>query len=406
MKLKHWTGIFLLCILILPVSATAREGARNWHIINRLRLEYDDNIRQVDRDTTSSWKIIEELEFQINFNLEQTFVGLRYKPSFIWWENRSEDSTDLHHDFDFILNHEFSPNVTLSVKDTFRYAELPELIERGVVVRQENDFIYNMLKAALTYRWRPKTRLEVAGRYDLLRYDEDEVADRHDYDLYVFGLSMMHSLLPETTVGGEFRYESLDYEDVVRDLGDEIHRIRRDSESYQFGGVMDHMFNPSLLGNARAGLQYKDYEDSDISSETAPYIDGAITYVLSPATRITTGASYSLFDANIFPYANQTRARLYGSIAHDLTARVTFTLAGNYTRGEYKEGDIPAEIREQYEVPEGSESEDIYQLSSRIVYQVNRNNWVELGWQYVKLDTDVRMEYERNRFNVGWRARL
>lgn len=406
MRFKHWVHVFVMCALVMPLSAFAGEGAHTWRIINRLRIEYDDNIRQREEDTTESWKFINELEFQVNFNLEQTFVGLRYKPTFMWWENRDEESTDWHHDFDFILNHEFTPILFLSIKDTFRYAELPELIERGDVVREDSNFIYNALHAELTYRWVPQTRLQVAGRYDLLRYDDDQVADRHDYDLYVFGLSLIHSVLQETSVGGEFRYENQDYEDIIRDLDER--RIQRDSEAYQFGGSVEHQFNPNMMGNARAGLQYKDYTDDEVSSETSPYISGALTYVPSPATRMTAGAGYLIFDGEVFPYVSQERTRLYASIAHDLTARITFTLAGNYTRAKYKEDQIPGEVRRRFEIQEGDQTENIYQLSTRLSYQVNHNNWLEAGWQFVELDTDIegRDSYERNRFHIGWRARL
>ena len=47
-------------------------------------------------------------------------------------------------------------------------------------------------------------------------------------------------------------------------------------------------------------------------------------------------------------------------------------------------------------------------VSARLAYRINRINWLEAGYQYVKLDSDVqnRVSYDRNRFDVGWKIQL
>ena len=89
----------LLISLAIPMSAWA-EGARSWQLHNRLRVEYDDNIYEEESDKTDSLVVRNEVEFVVRFDLENTYVGVRYKPSLAWWENRSEDSTDFHHELD------------------------------------------------------------------------------------------------------------------------------------------------------------------------------------------------------------------------------------------------------------------------------------------------------------------
>ena len=49
--------------------------------------------------------------------------------------DRPEDDTDFHHSIDALLNHRFSPALTVNLKETFRFQELPELIERGLSVQ-------------------------------------------------------------------------------------------------------------------------------------------------------------------------------------------------------------------------------------------------------------------------------
>lgn len=398
-----WNKVWLAGLIVslaLPLTGFAQQGGRNYMIHNRLRLEYDDNIRQTDKDTSSSWKIIEEVEFLINFNLENTFVSARYKPSFVWWENRSEGSTDLHHDVDFIFNHAFTPRLALSVKDTFRYAELPEAIERGTMVREESDFIYNSLLGTVTYKVTPVGRVEASGRYSLLRYDKSSVADREDYDLYVAGLTYRHAIVQETALMLDARVETIDYSDKEFDRG---------ADSYQIGAGVEHMFSPNMLGNARAGYHYKDFSDESLSSDTAPYAEVNMTVSPSPATRLTMGAGYSMLESDIFPYANQNRARVFVGMSYDLTARVALNLAGSYSYSKYKADDAVARDLAESDVELDDGSENLVQLSTRLTYRVNRSNWLEAGWQFTTLDADDklnRQDFDRNRISIGWKTQL
>lgn len=392
--------------LIIPLAVMAFEGPRSYQIHNRLRLEYDDNIYETGKDQTSSFKVIEEIEFLVNLNLENTFASIRYKPSFIWWDNRSEDSTDFHHAVDLILNQRFTPRLSLDIKNTFRYAEQPNVIERDTVVRERSDFIYNAIVGTMLYRVSPVGRVEVSGRYNLLRYDESRVADLEDYDMVVAGLTYRHSLVPETALMADLRFESIDYD-----------KVDRGSDAYQIGAGVEHMFSPNFLGNLRFGYMTKDYNDSTISDDRAPYLDGTITLVPSPDTRISLGVGYSLLEADIFPYANQERFRFFGGVAYDVTSRLSVNFVGSYARSKYDASDIvPRGVIERFEVSEdllaealeqvADGTENIIQFSARMTYRLNRSNWLEAGWQFNDLNSDLREDFDRNRFSVGWKTRL
>lgn len=400
-------ALFILSLaLILPIAVAASEGPRSYQIHNRLRLEYDDNIYEQGQDTTSSFKVIEEIEFLVNLNLENTFASFRYKPSFMWWENRSEDSTDIHHDFDLVFNQTFTPRVSLDVKNTLRYAQQPNVIESGAVVRERSDFLYNAAVGTVLYRVSPVGRVEASGRYNLLRYDESRIADVEDYDMYVAGLTYRHTLVPETALKADIRFETIEY-DVVD----------RGSDSYQYGFGVEHMFSPNLLGNMRAGYMTKDYNDSTVSSDSAPYVDGNLTFVPSPDTRITIGLGYSMLESDIFPYANQERFRIFGGFAHDVTSRFSINLICSFARSEYSASDVvPSGVVERFEVPEemlaeflsqiDDGTEEFVQFSARMTYRLNRSNWLEAGWQFTDLSSDLREDFDRNRFNIGWKTRL
>lgn len=411
-----------LVVVFLPLASSGSEGGLPFRIFNRLRLEYDDNIRQEEENTDESWKIIEEAEFSLDANLDDTFLGLRYRPSFVWWDDRPEDETDFHHAVDLVFNHKFSPRFSLGLKDTLRRAELPELVEEGRVVRENNDYLYNSFEGGLTTVLRPDTRMDFSGRYLTLRYDDDDVADREDYDIYVAGLTIYHNIVPESSIGMDLRFQTADYKST----------LNRDSDDYQVGAAFQQVFNPNLFANLRVGYERKDLDEAQGDTQDTPYGEISVTFLPSPATRLTGGAGYSLFETDVYPFGNQTRTRMFANLAHDLTAKISVYLSGIYTKGDYDGDDLPqgatlrdlpakvieeiapgvtgaaldAPLTEEFIDAVSDKSEDIYQVSARVTYKVNRANWLEAGWQYSKLDSDLREDFERNRIHVGWKLRL
>lgn len=397
MKWTKWICATLFVLFTLQGVALAAEGAKPYQIFNRLRVEYDDNIYQTEEDPEGSIKVIEEMEFHLNFSLQQTFISLRYRPAYVWWDKREDDSTDFQHEFDLVVNHTFSPRLNLSLVDTFRRGEQPELVENNVVIRENDDFTYNTLNGTMGYMFRPTTRAEVAGRWITLKYDQSEVGDLEDFDIYVAGLTLREQIVPETTILGELRAETVEYE--VEDRG---------SDSYYVGAGVEQIFSPSLLGSIRGGLQNKEFADSEIGSESSPYADLALTFLPSPATRVTAGAGYSLFETDVYPYANQQRTQVYVSLAHDFTARFSFYMSGGYTTGDYSAD----QSIEEGAVNDGTE--EIILVSARATYKVNRSNWLEAGWQHQDFQSDltysddsqIREEYDRNRFDLGWKTQF
>jgi hypothetical protein len=45
--------------------------------------------------------------------------------------------------------------------------------------------------------------------------------------------------------------------------------------------------------------------------------------------------------------------------------------------------------------------EVVTQVSARGSWKINRSNWLELGWQYLSLDSDLRADFDRTRVETG-----
>ena len=393
--------IVAACLLALAAPAFAESPI---HLNNRLRLGYDDNVYQageataadgstVTHDETDSFRIIEELEMLVNLNLQRTYLGLRYRPSFIWYSDRDDDDTDFLHDVDLNFVQKITPALVLSISDTLRASQLPELQDENYVVRAKDDNYYNSALATLSYNVRPETRLDLSGRYILLRYTED-ANENDNYYSAVGGLTLRQQLASRTTLMGDLRYQT-----VVYDEAEEAYN--RDANS-MFGGLgVEQTFNPKLLGSLRAGVEQRMYDNDAADDNTQPYGELSMTFLPTPATRITTAASYSIYESDIATYLSQNRTYLSLSFAHDFTTKLNFYLSGAYSLNQYEA---------DYALETGAvdADENSFLLSARLAYRINRINWLEVGYQFIKLDSDLvnRESYDRNRFDIGWKIQL
>ena len=393
--------IVAACLLALATPAFAESPI---HLNNRLRLGYDDNVYQageataadgstVTHDKTDSFRIIEELEMLVNLNLQRTYLGLRYRPSFIWYSDRDDDDTDFLHDVDLNFVQKITPALVLSISDTLRASQLPELQDENYVVRAKDDNYYNSALATLSYNVRPETRLDLSGRYILLRYTED-ANENDNYYSAVGGLTLRQQLASRTTLMGDLRYQM-----VVYDEAEEAYN--RDANS-MFGGLgVEQTFNPKLLGSLRAGVEQRMYDNDAADDNTQPYGELSMTFLPTPATRITTAASYSIYESDIATYLSQNRTYLSLSFAHDFTTKLNFYLSGAYSLNQYEA---------DYALETGAVDADetSFLVSARLAYRINRINWLEVGYQFIKLDSDLvnRESYDRNRFDIGWKIQL
>jgi hypothetical protein len=387
--------------LALAAPGMAASAESPLHMNNRLRLGYDDNVYQAGtsggqtHDQTSSFRIIEELEMLVNLNLERTTLGLRYRPSLIWYQDREPHDTDFLNDLDLNFTHSFSPVLVLSLSDTLRASQLPELQDDNYIVRETDDNYYNSAIATLSYNLRPETRLDLSGRYITLIYDSGSPAKQNnDYYSIVGGLTLRQQLASRTTVMGDLRYQTLTYNESNVDNN-------RDAQSVFAGLGLEQTFSPQILGSLRGGMESRMYDAADFKNNTAPYGEISTTFLPTPATRITAAASYSIYEADVDKYLSQDRTYLTLSLAHDFTAKLSFYISGAYTLNAYEK-----DYALENDLVDANENS--YLVSMRLAYRVNRINWIEAGWQYVKFDSDLlnRESYDRNRIDIGWKIQL
>lgn len=386
--------------LFVPLMGMAGAGQNPVDITNSLRIEHDDNVfstgEGAEQGEVDSLKIIEQIEFLFDVERGPTYYGLAYSPSFVWYEDRPSDDTDFNHQLDASIVHRFNKTSTLTVKDTLRRSEEPELIgDDDVQIRKNNDFFYNSLNASYSTEVVPKQwTVRVDGRYVTLRYDEDDVADFADYDQFSAGIDLENQVGPNTVAAAEIRATTLDYDTDFRD-----------SDSFQIGGNVSQVFSPALQGELRAGYEYRDLNDAFEEESNSPFVDGSLVYYAGRDTQLTLGAAYALEKSPINTFAQQTRLRLYGVANYALSPALSLNLSGSVSEGDFDSDDATSAFDPEVD-PVGDES--VVQFTIGLSYRLNVRNSLKATYQYTDLDSDVRpgSDFDRTRFSLGWQYNL
>lgn len=404
--------------LLLAAGATQAQQARPFAVSNSLHVEYDDNIDQTKADKIASWKVSDQLTLSYSRVLETGFLGLRYTGVGTWWDKREENEFTLDHHLDAEATLRLSRRLEVGAAEKFIRRDSPELLNAdGTVKRADASYDYNSLNAFVRGRGRT-TSLDVAGRWQFLRYDEDRIADREDHDMYSAGATLRNQATRDTALLLEVRGEQYDYPGAGKATptlvlpgltpaaGDDLNTIPdRSFTSLIAGFGVEQKFSPNLAGRATLGYMKKDLDAANASDDSAPYADAALTVTPSPATTITLAGAYSLYQSGVLTYASQERTSASLSLGHDLNPRLTVVVAGSYVNSDYQAANSVDTVAET-SVRDGSE--DIWVFSTRLVHRVDRarRHSVEAGWSHTNLSSDLREDFSRNRYDASWRIQL
>lgn len=388
-------GISVAVLLAaFAMTGFAQSEPQPIHLYNRLRVGYDSNIYNANDDKKDSFRLVEELELKLNFALERMYLGIDYRPSLLWTPERESDETDFLHDLTASFSYNLTPQLVFSFKDTLRASQLPELESEGYRVRADDDNYNNTAVATLAYNILPQTRIDLSGRYAFLEYSED-IHDSDNYRMVVGGVSLRQQLASLTTVFGDFRYQNLSYPDANKEY-------KRDSDSF-FGGLgLEQTFSDKLVGMLRGGVQQRNYDLDMFDDSTSPYVDLSLTLMPTPDTRLTIAGGYSVSESDVGAYASEDRSTVALNLAHDFTDKLTLYANGSVAFSKY-DADYTFDKANC-----GDDDETSYLAGVRLSYRIHRINWIELGYTFTKIDTDVygQTDYDRNRVDLGWKLQL
>ena len=303
-----------------------------------------------------------------------------------YWDTIQTPGTnnyDLNDYLSLSVVHKATPRLTLNATTYLSYQTEPDFaIAQGVNSRVGNYF-FTSDKFGATYLWSP--RFSTATSYGLtaLKYDDSLIGEFEDRFDNTFGNEFRFLMWRTTTAVAEYRLQIVSY----------IHDSSRDSLSHYFLGGLDHTFNPRLNGSLRGGVQFVDYEQA--SSQSSPYFDAALNYVLGKQTSLGWTARYSIEQGDVA--LNQGRKTFRTGLTgnYNFTPRIRGTLGLYYAHDDYQDFN-------SFGAPVPGFVEDSFDMSLSLHYAVTRYFGVETGYNYTDVSSDSPFrEYSRNRYWAG-----
>jgi hypothetical protein len=380
------------CLFVVAASMAASTFAEQERVVrvqNFLRFGYDDNIYQ-DSDDEGSAVIRDSLNISANMTFSgRTDAVLSYQPEVRYRFDADPKAISLHDAYGK-LNHAMSERVFLTLSDRLRYQDRDA--QEGDVSKTDANYLDNSLLGSLAFTLSEVSSLNIGGGYGLRVWDDDAYGKDagNNFDEYKANLSLFRELKKDTTkgmVGVDFT--STEYDGSRGSL---------DVTTLMTGA--DHEFNASATGFGRVGVSSSSVDTTAGSEDsTTPYLSAGMDYAATEQTSFNGNISYSAYRAQNSYYNSQDQMKLGFGVRHDVTAKISVVGTASYIMSEYDAdfGTVAADADDEW-----------LQFSLRGTYAIDRNNAVELGYEFTDRSTDVTgtSDFDRNRIELGWRLSL
>lgn len=387
-------------------TLNSMQKTKAWSVQATLRGFYDDNI-----SASSGLNKTDSFGFEINPSVdygvagEQTSFNLGYAFTARYFDKQAAnrtDKSDYTHSFNADFAHAFSPRVDINANESFVIGQEPDLIGNTASTQPiDGDNIRNFAGAELNIS---ATRLvsfslgynnalyDYAAQFNSAYYDRMEHSIRFDSRWVI---------QPETTGILGYTYLQNNYTESGFLPASAIAVDSRDTRGHRFYAGVEQIFNPTLSGSVRAGLEIYDYVNIPGSdSETSPYFEGSLRYQYQTATTFDVGGRYSRSAASgssIFGGTSIVRdmetLSVYASIKHQLAQQLFISGNASVARSKFNAPGF---------VGVDGESYLSYALGLDLSYKVNENLSAHVGYNYDQLESDpLGRDFDRNRLYLG-----
>lgn len=375
------------------VSVTVRGG-------------YDDNVNLDTFDEEESLFTNGSLGVAYQFGNARTQMSLNAGVGGTYYYDRDDDDID-DEDFDdwdynaslgFNITHRATPRLTLSAGVFASYQSQPDFatLNRNTftISRNSRDFFFSSNRFSAAYMWTPRFSTATSYSLGIVAYDDDFVSFFEDRFEHTIGNEFRFLIMPMTTVVGEYRFGIVDYTDFDA----------RSSTSHFLLAGFDHSFNPRFNMSARAGVEFRSFDDDDDildgdfdddegdDDRAHPYAEATVNYAVGQRTSLSWFNRYSLEQPDVADAFTRSTYRTSVSLRHNFTPRIVGGLNFAYQHDDYEENILI----------EGF-TEDAFDISVSVRYAINRNFALDAGYQHTQVVSDESLfrEFSRNRFYGG-----
>jgi hypothetical protein len=400
------------------VAGLSSETVKPWNISVALRGFYDDNVNSVPdkfADDSFGFQVRPSLGFQWSSDL--TSVKLGYTYNFTYYEDKptgNADNYDQNHNFDVALSHSFSPQVQLSLADSFVIGQEPDTLRAdptfNTFQRISGDNIRNYGFVNLDVQLTRLFSFQVGYANSFFDYDDDKTVDQFgnprvsnsgllDRIEHMPHVDLRWQLAPQTVGLLGYKFREINYTgDQLIDLAGTATSDTRDSRAHYVYAGVEHTFRPDLTGTLRAGASFIDYyNDPNNESDTAPYVVASLKYMYMPESSVEVGFSYDRNATDQFSVSGNgsvtqdaQSATLWANVSHHFTPRITGNLVGQIQNSTYNGGSIDGDA-------------DLFFIAGlNVEYRINQYLSATAGYNFDKLDSDQpNRSFDRNRVYLG-----
>lgn len=410
-----------------PLSAN-----KIWNVSATLRGFYDDNYVTANTPR-SSYGFEVSPQIMLAVPLQQTELGLRETYSLTYYQDREQqgqDPLDQANQLDFWVDHAFTERWHGKVLDTFAIGQEPQLLNPNAApgalpYRVTGDNIANYGTVTLDTDWTRLFSTSLNYHNSFYDYRNSGTTTTQLFD-YTFGLpggvgpslsglldrieqtislDLQWHLAPETMAifGGQFEQvsyignEPIAYTPFIP--GGFYYSNNRDNRQYTGYVGAQHSFLPNLSVVVKAGATYTDpYNDPLGSTAVSPYGILSIIYTYLPGCYVQLGLNESQNATDVVapdPTTGkitqyQQSTYVYGSINHQITAKLLGTLIGSWQYSTFKEGAY------------ANDADSFYSIGLNFSYTFTPHFSAEAGYNFDDLSSDIPQRgYTRNRVYVG-----
>jgi hypothetical protein len=387
---------------------TRLETTKPWSLSASLRGFYDDNYataRRHLREDSFGFEVSPSASLNL-LPTDQTYLGASYTYSMRYYEARPRNSADHSHIFSGKLDHAFSERYRIELSDTFVYAQEPSLIHESLIdtpIRTEGDVLRNTANVDFHAQLTTLLGTRLGYRNTILDYDHPVRSALLDRMMHRISADARYQVLPQTIAVLGYAYGIVDYNGNrnigLRPGGGFYRSADRDNTSHYIYVGADQSFSPNLRGSVRLGAQYTEWDKLN-EDQWSPYADANLTYTYLPGSYVQFGAKHERQATDIIGNTlagltlDQEATSIYASLSHQITAKLTGSLLGQYQHSTFESGDPFVD----------GASEDFFIAGVNLAYRINPNFLAEAGYNYDKLNSDFPRSFTRNRVYIGIRA--
>jgi hypothetical protein len=403
------------------------ETAKFWSVSLGLRGFYDSNYNTAPEngnpnipgyEAKDSFGFDVSPRVSLNFPMEATLASLDYTYGLRYYAARDSGKEDQSHQVNAKLDHAFSDNYKVDVKDSFAVAQEPEILENtGVItlpLRADGSNFRNSAAIMFHGEFTRTLGAEVGYQNNVYDYEQEGVSsysallDRMEH-LATFNLRWR--ALQQTVAIFGYQYGVIDHNNsdgIFNGGAGNFHGMAgvddpafRDNRSHYFYVGADQNFTPTLNGSVRVGAQYTEYPNADRytgigapldKSNWSPYADANVTWTYMAGSSLQVGIRNSHSQTDISSLDVEATS-LYASLTHQITAKLTGNLLASFQNATFNQGVF------------NDRADDYFTIGANLAYQFNQYLAAEAGYNFDRLDSDINWRsYTRNRVYLGLRA--